>query len=352
MKKLIFSAIITLLMGFPIFSQNCNLSMQDGDKSTMIIQTWTNPLIGNAKFLKAKDDEKDKQITVFNADAQSGKIAPSSNYTMIFNIKKAVVKGWDEYTLTTNIAGKDYSGYEFCHNDTMYLFRNRGPVLMGTDDNPIGYTIQGVQKLPVNMKVGDVLPSFDDISFIFPQTLDATVKHQVSDGFRITAVDKYGYFTDSRTGESGDGPYTEYTPVEVFKFIDVKVRQKLSFSGHNIHYMHAFVTAEEEVTISGVKHKAFIIESESWSKITMDASYESADKQVSTEKINKEHTALDKKVDGSIAKNAIKKGYTNKLGYSVTFSKEWFVPQMGIVKTEAYDMYGGISTIMKNSELE
>lgn len=352
MKKIIITSLAALSMGITVFSQNCNLILKDGGKYTLQIQSWTNPLIGDTEFLEAEEENKEKQIASYNADVLSGKIIPASNYPMPFTIRKGDIDGWQEYTLTTNIAGTDYSGYEFCNKDTMYVFRNRGPVVIGTKENPIGYTIQGVQKLPVNMKVGDVLPTFKDISFIFPQTMDATVKHKVSNGFYESGVSKFGYFTDSRTREAGYGPYTDYTPVEIFKFIDVEVRETISFSGHSINYMYALVTAEDELTISGLKYKAFIIESESWNKVALDVSYESADEEVSTEKIRIEQEALDKKVGETIEKQATKKGFTNDLGYSVMYKREWFVPQIGIVKTVAFDMYGGISTIMTTTGLE
>ena len=51
-------------------------------------------------------------------------------------------------------------------------------------------------------------------------------------------------------------------------------------------------------------------------------------------------------------KMMLKKGVTNELGYMVSYLKEWFVPALGIVKTESYDNLGGIAGGSVTSTLE
>jgi hypothetical protein len=350
--KTILTTIVVVLMGSTSFSQTCGQYIKDGGKLTLVIQSWTNPLLADTKFLKAKDEKKDEQIVAYNTDVQSGKISPTSNYPMTFTFKKGTVRGFDEYTMTTTISGTDYSSYIFCDNDTLYQFRNLGVVRIGTAENPVGETVQGAQKLPTNMKVGDVLSPFQDYTFIYPQSMDIKARITVSAGFKTYDKIGFGDFKDANDqNKSKYGLYTEPTPYEIFKQVPVDVKEAISFSTHTINYVHAIVKAEEQVNISGANYKAFVIESETWNNTKMAANYQSADKKFTTGQIIEDISNQDKKLEKKMERQALKIGYVNKLGYNVTYKKEWFVPQIGIVKTIAYDTYGGISTIMTTTEL-
>jgi hypothetical protein len=48
----------------------------------------------------------------------------------------------------------------------------------------------------------------------------------------------------------------------------------------------------------------------------------------------------------------IHKGYNNEKGYMVSYLKEWYVPVIGIVKSESYDMMGGIAGGMSVTAIE
>ncbi len=43
-----------------------------------------------------------------------------------------------------------------------------------------------------------------------------------------------------------------------------------------------------------------------------------------------------------MSQKGIKKGYTNELGYVVTYKTEWFVPGIGMAKMDVYENYGFI----------
>jgi hypothetical protein len=176
------------------------------------------------------------------------------------------------------------------------------------------------------------------------------VKKQIFSHYeKQSSSSEFGFYTDTQTGESGFGAYTKTPPAKaIFKTIDVAVRQTFSLSGHAIQGVNQRVVAEKEVTVAGKKYKAFIIESESWSKTKLNSSYESADDEVSKEL--EEQAA---KYQAKTEKFMMRKKFTNKLGYMVMYSTGWFVPQLGgAVKTISYDIYGGISTIMQSSLLE
>lgn len=351
-NRTISTVITVIVLGVSTQAQQCGQAIKDGGKLTLVIQSWTNPLLADSKFLKSKEEKKDEQIAAYNADVQSGKIPPASNYPMSFTFKKGNVDGWDQFKLTTTIAGTDYSSYLFCNQDTLYQFRNLGVVRIGTAENPVGETFQGAQKLPTTMKVGDVLPPFQDFGMLYEQKMDNTVKIRVSDGFKTYNKIGFGDFRDANDGNKEKyGLNTTPTPYEVFKQVPVDIKEKFTFSMHTINYAHSLVKSEEQVTVSGISYKAFVIESETWNNAAMSVDYQSADKKFTTEQLMLQITDIDKRGSKRLERQALKMGYINEAGYNVTFKKEWFVPELGIVKTIAYDTYGGISTVMTTTEL-
>ena len=328
-------------------AQNCAMAIKDGAKSTILFQSFTNPLAADPKFMKAKDEQKQLQIDAYNAQVMSGTLAPASTTSMQFSIAKKDIPTGVEYKIGYKVGEVTYYSHVACSNDTIYSFRNREPIMVGTADNPLGYSLQGPTVYPMNMKVGDILPVCEDLGFLFPTSTDMMVKKSVFSHMNTTSSSENGFYVDSYTGQSGVGPYTKTKTSAVFKLIDVQVRQTLSFSSHAYQNMNAHITGEEQVTVGGVAYKAFVIESESWSKMKMDVSYDSEDAAV-----NKEQEAFALKVQNKMAKQAMRKQFTNKLGYMVSYSKTWFVPQLGsAVKSIAYDMHGGISSIMTTTEV-
>lgn len=310
--------LVISLTNYTAFSQNCNIALKDGSKFTSTAYSWTNPNLYDPKFQKLKDDKKDELIANYNNDVHTGKIRPASTYPMTFVVKKSSLStGGDEYTATVNIGGKDYSSYLICKNDTLYSYRNRGVVeLPDGKGGSLGFTIQSPSILPINMKVGDKLPSFSDLSFLDPITTEIRTKHiQMEGDYMVT--------------------------------YSLKALETLSFSSNTIHHMFAEVTGEEEITISGTNYKAYIIESEKWHKGKMDISVVTAYRDV--------NEAAKKGIERGTSKwdkMMLKKGVTNELGYMVSYLKEWFVPALGIVKTESYDNLGGIAGGSVTSALE
>jgi hypothetical protein len=339
MKKHITISILAALYSAVAFGQNCNLSLKDGSKVNLNIVTWTTPLMSDPKFQKAKDEKKEEQVMKFNADAMAGTLPAASSYPMTYTAKKTTTPDGDEYVMTTIIADKEYNSYVRCANDTMYLCRNRGPIIVPDGKGGIyGYAIQGVQKVPINLKVGDELPSYEDINIVFPTSTDEVVKKQVFSHNSTSTSHEFGFATDSHTGETGFGNYTKTTTKAVYKMIDVAVRKTLSSSGHTINYVRSEVTGEEDVTVGGVKYKGYVIESETWSKQTAKVDYESVD-----EEVNKQQKAMFDKGQTKLSKLMVKKGFTNDLGYSVMYKREVFVPAIGMVKTQGYDLTGALT---------
>jgi hypothetical protein len=314
--------------------------IKDGQKLNLEIRTWTNSLMADKKFLKASDDKKEAMIAAYNAGIMAGTTPVASSYPMTYLAKKSDAKDGAEYALRTTIADKNYFSYVVCKDDTLYLARNRGPIEMPDSKGGIyGFTIQGVQKIPMKLKVGDMLPPYEDISIITPQTSVEKVQIKVFSHNATNTTSEFGFATDSRTGESGFGNYTKTTTSAVYNLIDVDVRKTLKSSAHYLNYAIAKATGEEDVVVGASRYKAIVIESENWSKSVLDASFESA-----TEQANREAKSAFEKYEVYKAKLAKRWGYTNELGYTVMYKKEWFVPGLGMVKTESYDPFGGIAS--------
>jgi hypothetical protein len=201
----------------------------------------------------------------------------------------------------------------------------------------------------MNMKVGDVLPSCEDLGFLFPTTTDVTLYKKVLAGYEMVHSTRYGPGIDSRTGQScGNCAWDVSTPVAVYKSVPVAARQTTTVSSYALQGMNSRVVAEEEVTVGGKKYKAFIIESESWSKSNVKTSYESAEAEVNAAQVK-----TDKKYLAKLEKTMVRKNYTNELGFMVMNSTVWFVPQLGgAVKSVSYDAFGAISTIMTMTKVE
>ncbi len=350
MKPFFFSAMAVLFLCPTVFSQTCNdLELKDGAKSTLIIQVFTNPLSADKKFMKAKIEQRDEQVAVYNADVLSGKIKPTYPSSMEFTIKKKTIKDADEYAIGYKVGTEDFYSYLVCRNDTLYSTRNKGIVRVGTAENPIGYALQGTLIYPLNMKVGDLLPSCEDVGFLFPTTSDVTLYKKVLAGYETVHSTRYGPGVDSRTGESCSScTWDVSTPREVYKSVPIAAKQTATVSSFAIQGKNQWVTGEKEVTVGGKKYKAFIIESESWSKTNVTTSYESAEAE-----LNSAQVVADEKLAKQTEKFMIRRKYTNKQGYMVQYSTGWFVPQLGgPVKIISYDTFGAISTLMFSSLLE
>jgi hypothetical protein len=235
------------------------------------------------------------------------------------------------------MGGKEYQSKAECANDTMYFYRSVEPVKMESNGEILGYSIQGVQKIPVNIKVGDILPAYEDVGILFPTTTDRDVR------VRVFSHNDTRTKTDVTTYQSGANELTTVTKKQTFSYpvyndIDATVRQTLNVSSHYIHYMAALVSGTEKITVGGKEYNAFTIDSEWWNKLSLKTSYDAANKEVA-----KAQQALMDQGQAAMAKRLSKKwGYTNDQGYAVWYKKEWFVPELGVVKTQTFDQYGGM----------
>ncbi len=322
-----------------LYSQNSKLAYREGNVIALNVNSWTNDLIYDPKFIKQKQEKRDEQILAFNAKIVSGQLPPQKlplTYK-VFN-EPTSSKDLDSYRVTTNIGGKDYSSFYEASKDTMYIYRNKGVIT-----SEVGFTIQGVQKIPFNLKVGDKLPMFEDVGMMYPTSTNQKVKEQVSAGLKTKTTNEVGVAIGS-DGNVINGQYQKTSTYEVYNSIETEVRKTLQTSLVMLFYVNAEVTKTEEVKVAGKTYTAYVIDSEIWSKSKTDRTYES--ERASAANMLK---AQDAKLEAKMGKKMVKWGFNNAEGYMVMFKQEWFVPEFGVVRVRVYDTHGGISS---DSELE
>ena len=314
MKKSILLAGCILFLSSGAHAQK--MMIKDGMEVSMDVSTWPNMLIADQKFMHAKEEKQQAQVEDRNADVYSGKLAPNK-FAMVYKITKEGGLGeGDGYKATTVIGGKEYSSYERVTKDTLYIYRSKSPVLLDNNGESAGLTIQGVEKIPFAIKVGDLLPVYEDATVAYPKTTVAKVKDYV------------------KTGSSD-----MYTMYDVW---DVDVKKSMTISSHTINNVNAKVIRAEDITVNGKTYNAFVIESESWSKSQGTTTFEAARGYINKKDLEKTQARLNAKMDAKMNKRLVKSGFLNDDGYFILTKEEWFVPELGVVKMRSYDMYGAI----------
>jgi hypothetical protein len=273
-----------------------------------------------------------KQGQVYKIKTSAGAIT--------YNVDNVTVDGKAEFSMfSTVIDGKEHRSILACINDTFYITRIANPndQYIITKGDTTGINIFGVQAIHNNIKVGDYLKPYEDLILTFPVEREydaqyAVFSHWEKDSYTTYNTEKYW------TGFNYNGTITTISTVTetkaVYNYLPMKVKESSSFGLITINYMNAECTGEEEIDIGGTKHKAFIIESESWVKYKMEKSYESTNKEWADEANNYEQKIKNKKEKReSTAQSA------NGKGYMVMTKKEWFVPGLGIAKMELKTPY-------------
>jgi hypothetical protein len=197
--------------------------------------------------------------------------------------------------------------------------------------------------VPNKLKVGDRLAPYEDVGVTFPVEVTKTERQRILVDVQTRVYQKKDIGFDTETGQYGEGTATIRETKEIYKEVDVEVKYNMQFSSSTINYAVAVVSGEEEVTVDGTKYKAYRIDSESWTKGEIKKSYVS-----NNEEWKQAREKADDKIKALMDKRGAKKGYTNDLGYVVTYRTEWFVPGMGMAKMDIYDNYG---FILSHSEL-
>ncbi|MEQ8303006.1 MAG: hypothetical protein RIB47_06415 [Cyclobacteriaceae bacterium] len=342
-KSLVLWLLMLLLAGASIPSYSQCIIVEKGQKIQVKSTSYANTLPGTEKkWEKMKPEQRDELIDNLNQDIQEGNVKPWMNLTSNFEITdvhNSPFLSW--YTLEATDGTYEYKTTNYCYYDTMHLVRNADVIYNIQNGDTIGVAVQGVARIPNKLKVGDRIASYNDYMIGFPETWTKSTKEAVKAFSYTTTENKVGYYQDTESGLFSNGEFKVTERKDVYQTITHKLNVSQHIQNLTINYYVAQVTAEEEVKIGAKTYKAFVIESESWSKGGVVRDYEAENK-----KIEQEQQA---KFDALIRKQAewmTKSGYTNDQGYTVSYKKEWFVPGYGPVKIEVHDSHGAIQTYM------
>lgn len=335
MKKLIIALTMLMAFAFVVNAQKCT-QYDKGQVVKSSMKTWFCMKTFMPEWAKVKPADKAKFAEEFNNNIESGAEKPAYEGHFETTIEDIVSNNNGEYiTVSSIINGVKYTTNMLCSNDTLYIIRApRISFLMDKGDTA-GYSITGIQAIPNKLKVGDVLSIYEDYGATMPK--ERQWKQQMMDIVGREKVVSYekGWGVDSRTGESGFGTWENAKNVDIWGLVTVNVKVESQMVMQTKNYVNASVTREEELEIDGKKYKAFVIESQKWTKtgaqnvITSD-----------NERFDKYYEKVSKKIAKKSMKEIVKMGLTNEQGYGVTYMTEWFVPGISVVKSQGYDLNG------------
>lgn len=346
MKKPL-TILAALICGVVLHSQaqiGCMPSISKGDKIHSIAHNYYQDfdMDETGKMVKMKLEKREKAVEAFNADILSGKIKPKSwpMYTEITNVYDT--DGTRAIEMSYDMNKRMVSNFYICSNDTMYITRMDGIMFLeDAKKDTVGVSVFGVSKIPLNLKVGDALPVYTDYTWNFPIGYETTGVITVFDGYKRTSGVAHGTFTDSRTGKTENGFYSYEG--KVAQYVDKEVPGYMNMETKNVTIYNAYsaVTRTEEVDVNGKKYTALVIESENWSKMTADFKFYSH-YQEAVDRFEKGKAYLDKQY----SKKFEKFGLVNEYGYTPSYITQYFVPEIGVVRTINYDPFGRIMGII------
>jgi len=314
---------------------------EQGYKIKLNSQNYLSNISAVKGWAKMKPEKKIELVNEFNAKVLNGTQPTLSSSSYDMYVKEAVKGSPGRIVCSMMAGGVEYSFPAYCKNDTSYFYRTVGPVYYASNGDTVGAGFNGVQIIPNSLKVGDILPTYEDMSTLVIATKSYEEKQRVLDGYRaIESIERNTTHLNPQTleWEKGDWTVTKYE--EVWKNIDVKVLESTSLSSHVIHYVNAVVDRCEDVVMDGKTYKAYVIESETWTQAGFETSF-AADNV----KWLKQRENFQQKLGNKVEKRLIKSKFLNLEGYYVTYLTEWYIPGMAVVKSITYDSEGCISSV-------
>jgi len=335
MKKIIISLSLIIASAGIANAQKCSLYEQ-GQTIKSSMKTWFPMKPMTPEWAKMKQAEKNKFVEEFNKNAESGAEKPSYEGSFEQPINNIISEpNADLIKFSSVVNGVEYTTYTSCLNDTMFFVRGPRFAIENKDGKPAGYKIIGVQIIPNKLKVGDVLEPFTDFAETFPETKEWQDKVTVFAGYEQKKETGEGWFVDSYDSKWKNGKYERTYSEAVYKDVMADFKQKSSFSMETRNYVNANVVKEENITMDGQQYTAYVIESQKWVKAGPDVSIKS-----NIETWQKTYNKISAKIAKKANKEIAAMGMQNEQGYMVTYMTEWFVPGIGVVKSEGYDLNG------------
>ena len=348
MKKL--SVVVFLMLGTISYKAQ-GVFLMKGQEIHQSSKIYGFELPFGKKWRRMKQEKRDASALAYNQTVYAGQVKPWRDTPAKFRVVE-VEKGKDieKYTLKAFDSGFEYQTTNYLTEDTMYLVRNENPLpVKGADGGEIGMTIQGIQRVPNNLKVGDRLPQYYDLTLMYPTSWTGQMTEKVYAGRQTTTKNDFGIHTDSRTGVRSLGNFKITSSYSVYNDIKHQVNITETVMNHTIHYVDAIVVDSVMLTFGGKDYMAFIIESETWTKRESIKDF-SAERQDLADKMSANSKKSKEKFEAKRDKKAAKLGWTNDKGYMVQVYQEWFIPNYGVVKFITYALSGAVS-VMSTSEL-
>lgn len=341
MKKLVSILLTCFMFNSFAISQNCSL-FEKGYNIRSIISNYSSDLPSSKGWSKKKPEKQAILIDEYNKNVLSGVTPAYSTTTIDMYIKDVERNDFEKITSAMMSNGVEYTFNSFCVNNINYFYRAIGPFYYVSNNDTLGAGFYGTQIIPNDLKVGQILTPYEDISTIIISTSNYTDKQRVLAGYRqVETLEKNATYLNKETYkyETGDWKVTKYE--QLFEDVDVKVMENTSLNSHAIHYVSAVVDSVIDVQIDNKPHKAYIIESELWIQAAFETTF-AADNA----KWQKFRQGYNEKIQKKAMKKLIKSKFLNEDGFYVTYQTEWFVPGYGVVKIITYGSDGFISNIV------
>lgn len=310
---------------------------KEGDTYVVKSETWMNTLVFEPKWAKWSPEVREEKIAEHNEAIYKGK-KPDQGGDITISVKS--ITNYGDLSSMHVQSIKPHTNYQttvFCSEDTVFLVRFPEPIFMVDKGDTLGMMIMAVEKIPAKLKVGDLIPPYTDMTIMFSNSWTAEVTEKVKRfSYYSTQRESFGYGTDAN-GNYGWGPVDKTVRHDVYETINHLVTISQQIKNVTINNAFAMVTGTEEFKWRGQTLTAYIIESENWSKQEVIRDYDAEKNSYA----NQVKQTLEK-MDSKIAKKFAKIFPVNELGYSVVYRKEWYVPGIGIVKTESHDANGAL----------
>ncbi len=314
MNKQILISAITLIAAVAIKAQTCdNIKLKKGNEITLSGQAYQRDYAALKVYMKLSKEEQKIADENFAKDVAEGKIVLPKNQVIVTVDDVTSADGVTKYTLNNLIKGVNYKTRLFCSNGVLtlapYADETIIKVPMPTGDSITSTTISGYNKIPLNLKVGDTLPSYQDVTFTSPYHYEykGISKHNVKDIY----------------GDTWEISKMTTNTIDITTSTVAK-------------YVNREVLAIEDVVVNGIIYKAVKIYTEIWTKNTQKTKASALGVTIAAPILQK---LIDKKTHKATG--------TNKEGYLVSSLTSWFVPELGMgVKTEIYDYKGNLFSTM------
>ena len=343
MKRVILSLTVVVAFAFVTKGQKCTI-YEKGQQLEYSYKSYFPAIAWDQKWAKYKPKDKQIEVDKFNKAIEEKTQSPQYAGGYKVTINDIDTTFGERILLTSEMGAYKSESMMACKSDTMYILRTIGVKWSVTNKDTTGWAVNGVQKIPNVLHIGDVLQPYQGITVTFPVTENLVEKKRVVSGFKIKTTTENGLNFDSNDGNKlKSGQWKVTTSEATFKNIDVNVKKTTKVSSLIINYFNAHVIGQETITVNGKPYSAYVIESETWKKTSIDIKYEEENTIWQGEQ--KKKMKMESKINKMAGKTLNSMNLQNEQGYNVSYITEWFVPRFGVVKLVTHDANGFLTAL-------